>query len=277
MPRTFSPLRYPGGKSRAVNRIFELMPMHFDEYREAMVGGGSVFLKLLQNKIEVNFLINDIYYDLYCFWRFLKEKGNVMYEDIKNIRNYCDDGQKLFNCLNRNIEWSDYQRAIRFFILNRITFSGTTNSGGYSKESYHKRFTINSIEKLKTVHPLMKNVEVMNVDYKEILNFEGDTPFIFIDPPYMANKKSKLYGEMGDLHCEFNHKDLITSLKKCKYNWLLTIDDSDYIRNSFNNKYKYNIFELDIQYGMDNIKGSKTKLGKEIIITNYLPFKITPI
>ena len=42
-----SPLRYPGGKSRAVKLISSLVPQ-FDEFREPFVGGGSVFIYLKQ-------------------------------------------------------------------------------------------------------------------------------------------------------------------------------------------------------------------------------------
>jgi DNA adenine methylase len=44
-----SPLRYPGGKSRAVKTIIPLMPKNYAEFREPFVGGGSVFLAALQN------------------------------------------------------------------------------------------------------------------------------------------------------------------------------------------------------------------------------------
>lgn len=37
-----SPLRYPGGKSKALKEILPLIP-EFTEYREPMVGGGSIF------------------------------------------------------------------------------------------------------------------------------------------------------------------------------------------------------------------------------------------
>ena len=38
-----SPLRYPGGKSRALKQILPLIPMSISEFREPFVGGGSVF------------------------------------------------------------------------------------------------------------------------------------------------------------------------------------------------------------------------------------------
>ena len=61
-----SPLRYPGGKSKAVKNILPLVP-YFEEYREPFVGGGSVFLSLLQKYPEKKYWINDLYLDLFSF------------------------------------------------------------------------------------------------------------------------------------------------------------------------------------------------------------------
>ena len=41
-----SPLRYPGGKSRAIKQILQHVPAHIEEYREPVIGGGSVFLAI---------------------------------------------------------------------------------------------------------------------------------------------------------------------------------------------------------------------------------------
>ncbi|MFN7658083.1 MAG: DNA adenine methylase, partial [Dolichospermum sp.] len=43
-----SPLRYPGGKSKAIKQISEYLPKKFSELREPFVGGGSVFIYLKQ-------------------------------------------------------------------------------------------------------------------------------------------------------------------------------------------------------------------------------------
>lgn len=277
MPYSLSPLRYPGGKSRVVKRLKNILPRKFKEYREAMVGGGSLFLELLENKYKIKVLINDKYEDLFYFWKFLRDKGEYIYYDIKYIYENYENGKALYDFLNRDNNWNEYERALRFFILNRITFSGTTESGGYSELSFKKRFTKNSIDKLKKVNKMIKNIEIKNKDYSEILNMPGKNVIIYVDPPYLRNKKSKLYGENGDLHKNFNHKRLVKELKKCKHKWLLTIDDTDYIRKSFKNKKKYDIFPLRVKYGMDNINGTKTKRGKEVIITNYLPYKLIPV
>ncbi|MFZ8859084.1 MAG: DNA adenine methylase [Thermocrinis sp.] len=41
-------LRYPGGKSKVAHKIVSLIPPNIKEFREPMVGGGSVALVLKQ-------------------------------------------------------------------------------------------------------------------------------------------------------------------------------------------------------------------------------------
>ena len=76
-----SPLRYPGGKSRAVERIADLVPA-FDEFREPFVGGGSVFIHLKQKFPEKRFWINDKYAELIAFWRALQLDSDLLLEQI---------------------------------------------------------------------------------------------------------------------------------------------------------------------------------------------------
>ena len=63
-----TPLRYPGGKSKVSDYIVSLFP-DYSEYREPFLGGGSVFLTALQNNPHAIYKINDLYTDLYSFWK----------------------------------------------------------------------------------------------------------------------------------------------------------------------------------------------------------------
>ena len=56
-----TPLRYPGGKSKAVRIINPIIPNDFSEFREPFVGGGSVFIDAKQNiNPRSVYKINDI-------------------------------------------------------------------------------------------------------------------------------------------------------------------------------------------------------------------------
>jgi len=155
-------------------------------------------------------------------------------------------------------------------VLNRITFSGTVDSGGYSQQAFEKRFTNNVIEKLKLVSMIIKDFEITHGDYEKLLFEDGDGVFIFLDPPYYSTTKSRLYGKNGDLHLNFDHNRFANNMKKCKHLWLITYDDCIEVKELFSFAY---IYHWELQYGMNNYKQKTAKKGKELFITNY---KILP-
>jgi len=260
-------LRYPGGKSRAVKFINPIIPNNFSEFREPFVGGGSIFIDAVQN-INPNavYKINDINFDLYCFWKYAREDNDKLYNSVKFIKDNTADGKELFIKYTKNDNYSDFERAVRFFVLNRITFSGTVDSGGYSQQAFNGRFTDSSIERIKDLEKLLENVEIYNKDYSDLLSNDGENVFIFLDPPYYSQAKSKLYGKKGNLHTSFNHVKFAEDMKLCKHKWLITLDDCEENRKIFDFA---NIYEWKMQYGMNNYKQEKAAAGNELFISNY--------
>ncbi len=261
-----SPLRYPGGKSKALKQIIPLIH-NFEEFREPMVGGGSVFIYLKQIFPNKKFWINDINKELFLFWRALQLKSHDLIKRLLWINENKRDGKKLYVRFNGEVKnMGDFDRAVRFFLLNRITFSGLSESGGYSEESFKKRFTKSSIFRLLPVSKLLVGISVTNRDYEEVVNIPGKNVFIFLDPPYFSKKKSKLYGRNGKIHEDFDHERFARIMKRCKHRWLITYDDSQKIRKLF--KFA-NVYPWKLQYGMNNYKQEKAKIGKELFITNF--------
>ncbi|MFN6516177.1 MAG: DNA adenine methylase [Nostoc sp. CreGUA01] len=264
-----SPLRYPGGKSKAINQIIEYLPDNFSEFREPFVGGGSVFIYLKQNFPNIKIWINDLNRELFLFWKFAQSDIAQLVKEIRYIKAKYTDGKLLYTQLTtvdvNNL--SDFERAVRFFVLNRITFSGTVESGGFSQEAFHKRFTDSSIERLEKLENILdKNVEITNLDYSYLLQRQGEKVFLFLDPPYFSATKSKLYGKDGDLHTSFQHQIFAELLQQCHHRWLITYDDSSEIRENFQ---WANISAWELQYGMNNYKQNGAAKGKELFITNY--------
>jgi DNA adenine methylase (dam) len=271
MEKIKTALRYPGGKSRALNQITPMFPSKYKEYREPFIGGGSVFINTIQKEENKNkkYWINDLNYDLYCFWNQVKKNNSELIQELQIQKRKTKSGKILYYKLKEKPEEEDeFHRAMRFFILNRITFSGLAECGGYSNESFEKRFTETSIQRLEPLSNLLKNVKITNCDYSELLttNFQKDV-FVFLDPPYLNVKKSKLYGKNGDLHLNFEHERFAETVKSCKCKWLITCDDSPEIRELFDFA---NIQEWELQYGVNNRKdNNKAKKGKELFISSY--------
>ncbi|MEH2080230.1 MAG: DNA adenine methylase [Nostoc sp.] len=264
-----SPLRYPGGKSKAINQIVEYLPESFSEFREPFVGGGSVFIYFRQKFPDLKIWINDLNRELFLFWKFAQSDIVQLVKEIRHIKVKYTDGKLLFLELT-SVDvstLSDLERAIRFFVLNRITFSGTVESGGFSQEAFHKRFTDSSIERLEKLENILsKNVQITNLDYSYLLKSEGKDVFLFLDPPYFIATKSKLYGKDGYLHTSFEHQRFAELLQQCHHRWLITYDNSTQIIENFQ---WANISEWELQYGMNNYKQSGAAKGKELFITNY--------
>lgn len=259
-----SPLRYPGGKARALRKILPLIPKGFSEYREPFLGGGSVFIAFKQQNPDTVCRINDLNRDVYCFWSTMKNNPNELTDAITHIRKSCKDGKSLYAKLARAKTSGVFARGLRFYILNRITYSGTVDSGGYSSESFEKRFTTSKIETLRPLANLLKNVEITNETYECLLFKKGKNVFVFLDPPYWKARKSQLYGKNGDLNKFFDHKKFAESVRKCEHKWLITCDDSILIKNLFSFAH---IYRWEMRYGMNK----KQIKGKELFITNCEP------
>ena len=268
VPAIKSPLRYPGGKSRAIAKIIQHFPSEFSEYREPFVGGGSLFIYLKQKHPELPIWINDLNPELFLFWKVSQTQLQKLVEEVWQIKKTRSDGKSLFAELTQveTTQLSNLERAVRFFVLNRITFSGTVESGGFSQQAFEKRFTDSSIARLENLGTVLNNVKITNLDYSEIIAAPGDNPLIFCDPPYLSATSSKLYGKAGTLHTNFDHDRFARVMENCPYQWLITYDNCSKVRENF--QFARQI-DWELQYGMNNYKQKSAAKGKELFIINY--------
>jgi DNA adenine methylase len=294
-----SPLRYPGGKSKAIKKLSEFTDINFKEYREPFVGGGSLFIYLKQCFPDRQFWINDLNTDVYSFWKAAQENLAEMLTLIKKFKTE-KDGKALYHkLLAVDLDkLSLTERGARFFVLNRITFSGTTESGGYSERAFQGRFTDSSIDRVAALSEILdKNVKITNLDYSELLqvhedhkageNAEIEVPqkhgtvaertssrlrrtndriLIYLDPPYYSATHSRLYGKKGNLHSGFDHQRFSEEMKVCKMNWFISYDNSKFVRELFSFA-KQHAWQL--QYGMNNPNKDSCSMGEELIVSGF--------
>src|SRR3989304_5423957 len=99
MRKTTSPLRYPGGKYRALKKILPFVPIDFSEYREPFLGGGSMFIALKQLAPKAKYKIGDLNSELCCFWVALRDHPQELIEEIYRIKKNKNDGKALYIAL----------------------------------------------------------------------------------------------------------------------------------------------------------------------------------
>lgn len=258
-----SPLRYPGGKTRACKIIDSIIQQHFDiSLFDILVSpffGGGSFEFYFQNKYKKRIIANDKFTPLYHFWKQVQIDKNKLCEELRKIKiktvskeDFVNYRKSIMN-LNDNI----LQQATQYFIINRCSFSGATLSGGFSGEASKKRFTDSSINRIESL--TLDFIEIYNLDFGNFImeNAVSSKALLFLDPPYYLDKKSKLYGDNGDLHEGFDH-DKLCNILKTKKNWILTYNNCEYIRNMYKD---YIIVDVYWSYGMN-----ASKKSSEIII-----------
>ena len=244
-----SPLRYPGGKSRAVKTIREYIPTETKKLCAPFLGGASVELACAADGIKVYGA--DAFEPVVNFWKHAKKHPVLLSE---RVRKYYPLTKPKFYSLQKGFDdlKDDLEKAVVFYVLNRSSFSGTTFSGGMSPG--HPRFTESSIARLRDFRS--KNLFIQCADYKHTLHKHKDK-FLYLDPPYANGEK--LYGTRGDMHDGFDHEELADALKG-RDGWILSYNDSEPIRNLYSS---YKIVTPEWNYGM-----SGDKQSSEVLILN---------
>jgi DNA adenine methylase len=278
-----SPLRYPGGKSRAVNILKDYIPLGTKTLCSPFFGGGS--LEIYCAQIGIRVYGYDYFQPLVDFWQWLLKDPQKLAKAVEKFRPL--KSREVFYDLQKNhVNAKDsFERAVEFYVLNRTSFSGSTLSGGLSrvpenikaatKEDINPRFTKSSIDRIRDFE--IENLSVEFSDFKKsIKNHPND--LLYLDPPYLV--ESKLYGKKGDLHKGFDHKGLQKILKK-RGKWILSYNDSETIRDMYEG---FQFEKVKWAYGMKNVTKrdvkkrdvKKKEMGKSqeiLIISNDIQIK----
>ena len=249
-----SPLRYPGGKSRAVKIISKLIPNDVKCICSPFFGGGSLEIHCAQNGIRVYGY--DTFGPLVDFWQVLLKNPAKLAEMAAKFHPLSKE--KFYGLQKSQLESkSKLERATIFYVLNRTSFSGSTLSGGMASGGIdnNPRFTKSLIQKLGAFQ--LRNLTVSKMDFKKSIPRHKNA-LLYLDPPYLI--QSKLYGKKGELQKNFDHNGLLKILKK-RDSWILSYNDSKEIRNMY---LDYKIVRPDWKYGMSNNKKSR-----EIVIVSH--------
>ncbi len=255
--------RYPGGKFKAIPFIkpFWESAKH-TEFREPFVGGGSVFI----SKPLVNFnWINDKDDELFSFYKIISKKGTreKLIDDLKKVK----ITKEFYNELFKSKPKDQYNKAKKFYILNRCSFSGITIWNSFIGDV---RFNIeNAQHAIRDVGEKLKDVKITNIDFEEVIkakpNNEKNKVFIFLDPPYVESRQVAAYKHAFTME---DHKRLAKVLKETKHKFLLTYDDCEFTRTH----YKWaNLYTRTWTYSVANSKvhHNPRESGNELFISNF--------
>ena len=268
-----TPLRYPGGKSRAIKKMVQFLPdmSKYKEYREPFLGGGSVALHMTQTYPHLEIWVNDLYEPLVNFWQQLQDEADEITTRLRTFKAAYPTPEKAKELFLESKELvndaraSLVTRAVSFYIVNKCSFSGLTESSSFSKQASDSNFSLRGIEKLPEYSEIIQNWVITNLTYERMTCDEKDV-FTYLDPPYEI--KSSLYGKKGGMHKGFDHDAFAEECDRHTNHMMISYNSSQLIRDRFK---EWTPSEFDHTYTMRSVGDymKEQQERKELVLTNY--------
>ena len=270
-----TPLRYPGGKSRACTKMDQYFPdlRDYVEFREPFLGGGSVAIHISKKYPHLKITVNDLYEPLINFWLQLQKFGKELEENIKNYKSTHPEpisARELFNESKKRVndqKFDSLERASAFYIVNKCSFSGLTESSSFSQQASISNFSMRGIEKLSGYSELITNWNITNNPYEDLIeNDIHDDIFMYLDPPY--DIKDNLYGKKGEMHKSFDHDKFADDCDKSDIDMLVSYNSNQLVKDRFKD---WTAAEFDLTYTMRSVGEymRDQQKRKELLLLNY--------
>lgn len=270
-------LRYPGGKSRAVTKMAQYFPnlRDYTEFREPFLGGGSVAIHMSKMYPHLKITVNDLYEPLVNFWSNLQMFGTELYTDLKNLK-IANCNQDSARCLFAEMKdvindksKTDLERAIAFYVVNKCSFSGLTESSSFSAQASDSNFSMRGIEKLLGYQEIISHWHINQYSYEYLMRENiHDGIFMYLDPPY--DIKDNLYGKKGSMHKGFDHDKFAEDCGTNKIDMMVSYNSDQLVKDRFTGL-QWNAAEFNLTYTMRSVgeymKDQQTR--KELLLFNY--------
>ena len=217
-------MKWSGSKDSQAKSIIEFFPKEINSYYEPFLGGGSVFLELLESDIKVNnFYLSDINEELIGVYKLIKENPDLL---IKNYKEHYDK----FN--SKDVQYrKDYFAEVRnkfnfgkkaedFYWIMRTTTNGMpryNRQQEFNNSCHFSRPGMNPEEVNKLIlkyNKLFKDVIFTHANYD--ICFPMNDDLVYCDPPY-ENTKGMYFGG-------FDNQTFIKWLNNSKTKWILSYD-----------------------------------------------------
>ena len=260
----YSPLRYPGGKTKLapfIKKLFDENDLKGCHYIEPYAGGAGVALSLLLDGYASKITINDFDRSIYAFWYSVVYRSKKFCEKINDT--YIDiDTWKLQKEIQNNKAKADlFTLGFSTFYLNRTNVSGVIKGGligGYHQSGEYKidaRFNKPVlIEKIRAIAEHKKKIKVTNKNALAVIRTAPKDSFVYFDPPYVE----KANGLYMNFYTTKDHEKIAKKIieNAVGFRWLLSYDSNDLIKELYKS-YEDNRLSWGLNYGSSNRKGTE--------------------
>ncbi len=274
-PNTKPFVKWVGGKRQLLKQFRNLYPQDFNPttntYFEPFVGGGAVFFDLQPE----NAFISDWNQELVTTYQVIRDDVETL---IKELKRYPYEKEFFLKLRAQNpLKLSPLHVASRFIYLNRTCFNGMYRVN--KKGQFNVPFGTYSNPKicdeanLRNVSQLLRTVDIVQRDYKKVLEDAKVGDFLYFDPPYYPiNRTSNFtsYTAEGFLEKEQTElRDLFQALHEKGCFVMLSNSDTPFIRKIYSELGKKIKIHTVSAGRMINSNASKRGKVSEVVIINY--------
>lgn len=263
----YSPLRYPGGKSKLTAYVVETLKLNKLEggtYVEPFAGGCAIAWYLLLEGHSDNVWINDLDPAIHAFWYSVLNRTDELCQLIEDTDVTIEEWHRQ-KAIYSNDRTNSLQLGFATFFLNRTNRSGIIKAGVIGGLEQNGNYLLDCrfnkerlIEQIRSIAVRRDNIVLTNLDatqfIDEYLPSISGPCLVNIDPPYYLKGKG-LYQNF------FEHDDhyrLFRSVRNIQHPWIVTYDDTPEICGI------YAEFEPQV-FGLTYTAQTKRK-GSEVII-----------
>jgi DNA adenine methylase len=260
-----SPLRYPGGKAKFLDRFTRLIQenrLHGTAYNEPYAGGAGLAIRLLTLGFVREIHLNDVDSGVASFWQYALHDTERFCEHIAAARLSVAEWRKQRDIYLNLRDTRSFELGFATFYLNRTSRSGiiigSAPIGGYDQRSRWKidaRFNRKAlIENLRLLAQYASKIRLTELDAIDFIRATAEDDLLYADPPYYE-KGNRLY---RDFYTHADHVAVAREIENCPTNrWVVSYDTAPEI---------FGIYQLheptfvDIQYSVANVRTAKEVL-----------------
>lgn len=249
--RTYTVLRYPGGKTQLLPFVSGMLNSA-RSFAEPYAGGAGIGLGLLLNGQIDELFLNDFSYPIFCLWGAVVHHFDELISLIDATPITVEEWRKQKE-IYENEAAGVLGLGFATLFLNRTNFSGILNGkplGGFDQSGENKidcRFNKKEIiARVKAIARYKDRISLSCLDGAGFIRSLPGNTFLFVDPPYFVQGKS-LYGSE---FTEEKFEALAESLASVDNPFLLTLDDVPVLRDIFGKRFATGTKEL--RYSVNN-------------------------
>lgn len=227
-------LRWAGGKRWLVFNYPSIFPTKYNRYIEPFLGSGSVFFHLRPKRS----ILSDINSDLIATYEAVKNDWEKVYSTLIE-HHICHSIDYYYN-LRLNKPTSRNRLAAWFIYLNRTCWNGlyrVSEKGIFNVPIGTKVNVILPTDNFKASSKILRNADLRNADFEEIIDSTKRGDLIFADPPYTVKHENngfiKYNGKLFSWNDQIRLRNSLLRAKQRGVIFLLTNACHDSIRNLY--------------------------------------------